>query len=91
MSIIAHCAVKGVGPSAMAESIASWHELEWQKKENLWASYILKKLNQPTVLQGTVDRSEIQKCPEYFSTEMGGCVPHGSWLIKMFCSSIKKI
>ena len=49
-----------------------------------------KNFNQPTVFQGTVDRSEIKKRPEYFSMEMGGYVPHGSRLVKMFCNSIKK-
>ena len=91
MNLVIHNAVKGVGPVAMTESLASWHELEWQKKENQWGNFVNCKLNQPTVLQARINRSEIQKCPEYFSLQMGGCVPHGSLLVKMFCSVIKKM
>ena len=32
MDSIIHNAVKGIGPSAMRETIVSLHELEWQKK-----------------------------------------------------------
>ena len=32
-NMIIHCTVKGIGPEAMAKSIVSWHELEWQKRK----------------------------------------------------------
>ena len=47
MNLIVHCAVKEIGSVEMSGNIISWHELEWQKKENQWAQYILKKLDQP--------------------------------------------
>lgn len=87
MDLIIHCAVKGIGPSAMAENISSWHELAWQKLENAWARYVIKWLEQPSANQlPLIRRDQIQKCPEYFSRELGGCIPSGDWLVNMFCS-----
>lgn len=77
MQVVVHSAVKGIGPSALSESIVSWHQPEWQKKENLWASYVLKELNVPKLFQERMHRSKIQKRPECFSTCIGGCVPSG--------------
>lgn len=91
MNLIIHCAVKGIGPAAMAECIASWHELEWQLGENEWGRYLLTHLNQPSANQRSIRREDIEKCPEYFSLEMGGCVPSGSWLIEMFCVLIRRM
>lgn len=87
MTMVVHCSVKGIGPVAMCDMISSWHELEYQKKENQWAAHVHEKVtDQPTVTQTRINnREEIQKCPDYFSKEMGGCVPSGSWLVKMFC------
>ena len=85
MNLVIHCAVKGIGPSSMAENLASWHELEWQKRENLWASYILRRIQNPTLMQKPINRNEIEKCPGYFSIELGGCVPSGQWMVEMFC------
>ena len=45
---------------------------------------------QPAYSIGGISRNDIQKCPEYFSDRMGGCVPSGAWLIDMFCSTLKK-
>ena len=90
-NMIIHCTVKGIGPEAMAKSIVSWHELEWQKKENLWARYCLKRLNQPIFGQDMCKREEIEQCPEYFSLRMGGCVPSGQWLVTMFCSTVETL
>ena len=28
MNLVIHCAVKGIGPVAMVENVASWHEFE---------------------------------------------------------------
>ena len=85
MNVIIHGAVKGQGPSAMSETIKSWHHLHWQKKENQWAAYVLHKLNNPPVYQTEpVRRGSIEKCPEYFSDKIGGCVPTGSHLIICF-------
>ena len=33
-----------------------------------------------------LDRSTIEKCPEYFSSKLGGCVPSGTWMVDTFCS-----
>ena len=85
MNLVIHCAVKGIGPSSMAENLASWHELEWQKRENLWALYILRRIQNPTLMQKPINRNEIEKCPDYFSIELGGCVPSGQWMVEMFC------
>ena len=84
-----HHAVKGVGPIAFRETIISLHELQWQVKENLWASHMLEKLN-GSVLYRHVDRATIEKCPEYFSKAIGGCVPSGSWLVHVFCESLSQ-
>ena len=35
MEVVVHSAVKGIGPSALSESIVSWNRLEWQKKGKL--------------------------------------------------------
>lgn len=92
MNIIIHCAVKGIGPSAMAENISAWHELHWQKLEKQWARYVIKWLAQPAPNQlPPIRRDEIQKCPFYFSEELGGCTPSGKWLIHMFCVVIGKL
>ena len=91
MNLIIHNAVKGIGPIATRESLVAWHELEWQKRENLWANFALKKLNQPTINQRNIDRADIEKCPHYFSLELGGCVPGGSWMVQMFCSTVQKM
>ena len=91
MNVIVHCAVKGIGPVAMSGNIISWHELEWQKKENQWAQYVLKRLTNPSVTQQQINRGDIEKCPEYFSLKLGGCVPSGSWLVKMFCVTVQKV
>ena len=89
MNLIIHSAVKGVGPSAFRDNIISFHQLEWQKRENQWAQYVLKYLNQPFVF-GAVHRNDIVKCPEYFSLQLGGCVPSAKWLLQMFCLSVTK-
>eukprot|EP00957_Ditylum_brightwellii_P111421 8498115-Ditylum_brightwellii.AAC.1 len=67
MSVVIQGAVKGVGPTAMSDNITSWHELWWQKQENKWARYLLRRLNQPTVTQQPIQRKDIEKCPGYFS------------------------
>ena len=85
MGLIVHSAVKGIGPSAMVETLSSWHELHWQKMENQWAKHVIKCLEQPTIGQGPIRREDIQKCPEYFSSELGGCIPSSKWLVGMFC------
>ena len=90
MNLIIHSAVKGVGPSAFRDNIISFHQLEWQKRENQWAQYVLKYLNQPFVF-GAVHRNDIVKCPEYFSLQLGGCVPSAKWLLQMFCFTLRKV
>lgn len=89
MEMIQHCAVKGIGPWAMAENIASWHELEAQKKENEWGAYVNCRLYNPTIGQAERAGAEIEKCPNYYSTALGGCVPSGQWLMSMFCITIE--
>lgn len=85
-----HCVVKGIGPAAMVENLASWHELEWQKLENQFLSYVIMRLKNPQLGQNrNLKGTDIQKCPEYFSKELGGCVPSAKWLIDAFCSVIE--
>ena len=93
MDLIIHNAVKGIGPSAMHENLVSWHELEWQKKELEWASNVVNDLENPTIAQtnNPIRRSDIQKCPEYFSDDLGGCVPGGVWLTEMFCLVVQRM
>ena len=90
MEIILHCAVKGIGPAAMAQSIESWHELQWQKQENQWAAYVKRRLSQPTLNQHVSHREDIEKCPSYFSSRLGGCVPSEQWLLTMFCTVVER-
>ena len=33
MEVVVHSDVKGICPSALSESIVSWHQLEWQKRK----------------------------------------------------------
>ena len=87
-SMIQH-AVKGIGPSAFRETIVLLHELQWQHKENLWGKHVLDKLNN-SVLYRTMDRTTIEKCPEYFSEALGGCVPSGRYLVHVFCEALSK-
>lgn len=93
MNVITHCAVKGIGPDAMADTISSWHELEWQKGENEWARNLNTRVNvQASANQQPIhNRGDIEKCPDYFSLRMGGCVPSGPWLIEMFCILVKRL
>lgn len=92
MDTVINNAVKGIGPSAMVENLVTWHELQWQKTENQWAGHVVEKLQNPSISQlGTpTRRSEIEKCPAYFSSKLGGCVPSGKWLIEMFCVVIQR-
>ena len=90
MNLIIHSAVKGIGPSAMVETLTSWHQLQWQQKENQWAKHVIKCIEQPVIGQERLRREEIQKCPEYFSKELGGCIPSKKWLLHMFCIIIEK-
>ena len=85
LEITIHSAVKGIGPSALRESIVSLHELNWQQKENAWARHMVEELNNAFRHNG-LDRSTIEKCPEYFSSKLGGCVPSGTWMVDTFCS-----
>ena len=89
MDSIIHNTVKGIGPSAMRETIVSLHELEWQKKENSWAMHIINDLSNPFRSE-PVSQNEIEKCPEYFSSQLGGCVPSGKWLVEVFCTVLSK-
>ena len=61
------------------------------KKENMWARHIITKLNQPTVTQQPIPRSSIEKCPEYYSKELGGCTPSGRYLVQMFCTVVQNM
>lgn len=93
MNTIIHNAVKGIGPSAMAASLISWHELQWQKRENQWGANVSKELQNPTItgMLNPIRREEIEKCPHYFSEKLGGCVPSGSWLTDMFCLVLEEM
>ena len=91
MNVIIYCAVKGIGPDAMSKNIVSWHELEWQRKENQWAIYCLEGLNRPTLIQNVNRREDVEKFPKYFSTKMGGCTPSEQCLVSMFCSTVQKV
>ena len=91
MNCIIHSTVKGVGPAAMAENLILWHELEWQKKEAQWARHILHELQNPILLQQQIRRDKIEKCPQYFSYKLGGCVPSPVWLLEMFCTVLQKM
>lgn len=92
LDLVIHNAVKGVGPYATAEMLISWHQLEWQKKENLWARHIIQQLIQPSALDPLPrNRSDIEKCPEYFSPGIGGCTPSGKYLVEIFCLVVKRM
>lgn len=90
MDLIIHSAVKGIGPSALSEMLCSWHELWWQKQENQWGRYLLRRLNQPTIMDNGIRRSDIEKCPGYFSLKMGGCIPSGKYLVDLFCKVVQE-
>lgn len=86
LDTVIHSAVKGIGPQAFSENIVSWHQQEWQKRELQWARYNINLLNQPSLTP--INRSEIKKCPHYFSDKLGGCTPSGKWLIEMLCEYV---
>jgi hypothetical protein len=82
---IVNDAVKGIGPAANAETIERDHLGTWQKKEIQWAAHLRRRIAKPMVhdLQMN-DSDEVEKCPEYYSKDMGGQTPCASWLIHMF-------
>lgn len=88
METVVHNAVKGVGPHAMAENIVAWHQLHWQKQELQWARSLIKRLAQPSLTP--IIRSDIEKCPHYFSEALGGCTPSGQWLVDILCTIIEE-
>ena len=58
-----------------------------KKRENQWAAYVLYKLNNTLVYPTEpFSRESDEKSPEYFSDEIGGCVPTDSHLIRYLVS-----
>lgn len=89
---IANNAVKGIGPGAAAETMARNHGAKWQSRELQWAGHLRCRRLKPHVTdEVNIDASEIVKCPEYTSEEMGGITPCASWLLLMFNRAIEKI
>ena len=62
-----------------------------KQKESMWAWHIITKLNQPTVTQQSVPCSSIEKCPEIYSNELGGCTPSSRYLVHMFCTVVQNM
>ena len=89
LNLMVHNAVKSIGPSALRETLVSLHQRNWQQKEKAWAAHMIKELNNP-FQNNHVDRSTIEKCPEYFSFKLGGCVPSGKWLVETFCTYLSQ-
>ena len=60
------------------------------KKDNQWSAYVLHKLNNPPVCQAEpVRRESFEKCPEYFSDEINGCVATKILAIDTTCKVTK--
>lgn len=91
LDIVIHSAVKGIGPAAMSENLVSWHEETWNKKENEWLSFIKRSESSVMYAHDQTKREDIEKCPPYFSDELGGCVPSGKWLVTIFCLTVEKL
>lgn len=91
LDIVIHSSVKGIGPAAMSENLVSWHEETWNKKENEWLSFIKRSESSVMYAHDQTKREDIDKCPPYFSDELGGCVPSGKWLVMIFCLTVEKL
>ena len=86
-------AVRGVGPSTVADILLSWHEKRWQEKEKQWICYLASRTENPiaTVSNGRdCDLQSVKKMPcSYFSENCCGGTPGSSYLINSFNQSIK--
>jgi len=86
---------KGVGPSAVADILLSWHEQRWQEKEIKWLCHLASRMEEPlATVEGDRDSKEdlrnVERMPSYFSDECCGGTPSASYLINTFCKSIDR-
>ena len=88
MEKIMHHAVKGIYLDAMAETLVSWNEKKWNEQENEWLSFLKRLQNQPALFQ-VVNINEVEKCPRYFLTELGGSIPSAQWLVIIFFAMVE--
>ena len=83
-------AAKGNGPGGMADTRQRKHCKRWQEKEAKWLAFLKRRKLSPTP-HDPRDFSEVEKCPHYLSSDIGGIVPSASWLVHVFCTKILKL
>ena len=83
-------AAKGNGPGGMADTLQRKHCKRWQEKEAKWLAFLKRRKLSPAPCD-PLDFSDVEKCPHYLSSGIGGIVPSGSWLVHVFCSKILKL
>ena len=91
LKLVQDFAVRGVGPSAVADILLSWHEKRWQEKEIQWLCHLASRMENPiaTVSNGRdCDLQSVEKMPCYFSEKCCGGTPGSSYLINTFNQSI---
>lgn len=88
---IVHLAARGLGPAAVAIMISEFHESRWQEKEVAWLCHLKGRLVRPAIRDGgtRIEQSEVEKCPEYFSSEICGAVPSSSYLTYTLCQYVE--
>lgn len=91
MELVVEYPTKGLGPASLSDALVTFHERNWQRKENGWAIFVKQRLLNPTIRDLAINRNEIEKCPSYFSKEICGAIPSTSYLTHMFCKYIDSI
>ena len=51
LKLVQDFAVRGVGPSAVADILLSWHEKCWQEKEIQWLCHLASRMENPCLMK----------------------------------------
>lgn len=89
MELVFQCSGKGMGPSAVQGAIENlkWHY--WQRREALWAQYLILRMRHQLPTERRIDaefvRRNVQRFPDYTSEGICGRVPSEGLLVDMHC------
>jgi hypothetical protein len=90
-AILVENAAKGIGPSATADTLVTYLAATWQAKELMWLGYLKRRRDNPQPNDNGTSARCIEKCPSYFSDEISGKMPSGSYLGFVFCKVITEL
>ena len=92
LKLVQDLAVRGLGPTAAADMMLSWHEHTWQVKEIKWLSHLASRMENPVVgiIGHDSNLQSVDKCPSYFSQECCGATPSSKYLVSIFNKSINE-